>query len=194
MAIVAVFLMAVSLAMDTLAVSISNGICYGSMTRKRALSIGLYFGGFQFIMPLLGWLLGTSVRTYITAIDHWVAFALLAYIGGSMIYGSFVKDKKAEPEECPVKLTHGKLLLQAIATSIDALAVGISLSIDTTFADVNILISAGIIGIVAFAFSVFGALVGNKLGALFQRWAETIGGLVLIGIGIKILIEHLMAG
>ena len=194
MALVTVFLMAVSLAMDALAVSISNGICYGSMTRKRALWIGLYFGGFQFIMPLLGWLLGTSVRTYITAVDHWIAFALLAYIGGSMIYGALIKAKKAEPEACPVRLTHGKLILQAIATSIDALAVGISISIDSTFADISILISAGIIGIVAFVFSVFGALVGNKLGALFQKWAETIGGLVLIGIGVKILIEHLMAG
>ncbi len=192
MEILTVVFMAIGLAMDALAVSVSNGISYGQTAIKRnAVWMGLYFGGFQFIMPMIGWFLGNSVRTYIEAIDHWVAFALLLYIGGSMVVGA-LRDKKTEDNAAGAspKLTHGKLILQAIATSIDALAVGITLA----YVDVNIWISAGIIGAVAFAISIFGALAGGKLGLLFRKRAEIVGGLVLVAIGLKILIEHLLAG
>lgn len=180
-----VFLIALSLAMDAFAVSISNGISSKQCSLKDALITGLFFGGFQFFMPVLGWALGTSVSAYIEAIDHFIAFGLLGFIGANMIYGA-VKEANEKGEACS-NFNFKTLTLQAIATSIDALAVGISFAI----LKVNIISAALVIGIVAFLFSVLGVRLGRRLGNIFRKRAEILGGFVLIGIGLKILIEHL---
>lgn len=182
-----IFLIAVSLALDAFAVSVSSGISVPGFGWKQALKMGLYFGVFQAAMPLIGWFLGSSLSIYIVAVDHWIAFALLALIGGRMVWGTL---KGGEEEEAPTDLSAGRLVMLAIATSIDALAVGISMA----FMDVQIGVAATVIGLVAFVLSVVGGLAGRKLGGLFQQKAELVGGLVLIGIGIKILVEHLTGG
>lgn len=182
MELVTIFLIALSLAMDAFAVSISNGVSVRGFGKKEAAKQGLYFGGFQFLMPLIGWFLGTSVKTYIESVDHWIAFALLAVIGGNMIRESL----REEEEEGESSLTAKVLLLQAVATSIDALAVGISFAI----LDVNILQAALIIGVVSFMLSYMGGMLGRQLGNFLQAKAEIAGGIVLILIGCKILLEH----
>ena len=187
MSLVEIFLIAVSLALDAFAVSVSSGISIPGFGVRHALKLGCWFGGFQFAMPLMGWFLGSSVSRYIEAVDHWVAFGLLALIGGRMVWGSLRGDGA---EEAPEDLSARRLCLLAIATSIDALAVGVSMA----FMPVNVLLSAAVIGVVAFALSVVGGLAGKRLGALFQKRAELAGGLVLIGIGLKILIEHTLGG
>lgn len=178
-----IFLIAVSLAMDAFAVSISNGVSVRGFSKVHAVKQGIYFGGFQFMMPVLGWVLGSSVRTYIEAVDHWIAFGLLALIGLNMIRESMSEEE----EDGEGELTAKVLVLQAIATSIDALAIGISFAV----LQVNILQAAVIIGIVAFVFSFVGGVLGKSIGGLLQGKAELIGGAVLILIGCKILIEHL---
>ena len=185
---VEIFLIAVSLALDAFAVSVSSGIAIPGFGWKQAVKMGLWFGTFQFAMPLAGWLLGSSVSGYIEAVDHWVAFGLLALIGGRMAWGAIRGG--GDEEEAPADLSAKRLCLLAIATSIDALAVGVSMA----FMSVPVLLSAVVIGVVAFVLSVVGGLAGRRLGALFQRRAELVGGLVLVGIGLKILIEHTMGG
>lgn len=185
---VEIFLIAVSLALDAFAVSVSSGIAIPGFGWKQAVKMGLWFGIFQFAMPLAGWLLGSSVSGYIEAVDHWVAFGLLALIGGRMAWGAIRGG--GDEEEAPADLSAKRLCLLAIATSIDALAVGVSMA----FMRVDVLFSAIIIGIVAFVLSVVGGLAGRRLGSLFQQRAELVGGLVLIGIGIKILMEHTLGG
>ena len=175
--LVEIFLIAVSLALDAFAVSVSSGISIPGFGPRQAVKMGLWFGTFQFLMPLLGWLLGSSVSQYIEAVDHWVAFGLLAVIGGKMAWES-LRRGCGEEGEAPPDLS---------AQRLDALAVGVSMA----FMSVHILASAAVIGVVAFALSVTGGLVGRRLGCLFQRRAELTGGLVLIAIGVKILIEHL---
>ena len=187
--LIEIFLIAVSLALDAFAVSVSSGISIPGFGGRQAVKMGVWFGGFQFAMPLIGWFLGSSVSQYIEAVDHWVAFGLLALIGGRMVWGA-LKTGAGEEEEAPPDLSARRLCLLAIATSIDALAVGVSMA----FMKVDILVSALVIGVVAFGLSVVGGLVGKRLGALFQRRAELVGGLVLVGIGIKILAEHTMGG
>lgn len=182
-----ILLIAVSLALDAFAVSVSSGISVPGFGWKQALKMGLYFGVFQAAMPLIGWFLGSSLSTYIVAVDHWIAFTLLALIGGRMVWGTL---RGGEEEEAPTDLSAGRLVMLAVATSIDALAVGVSMA----FMDVKIGVAATVIGLVAFALSVVGGLAGRKLGGLFQQKAELVGGLVLIGIGIKILVEHLTGG
>ena len=186
MGIFELFLLAVGLSMDAFAVSVCKGLSAGRVTLTHALTAGLWFGGFQGLMPFLGWLLGSSVSQYIEAVDHWVAFGLLAVIGGKMAWES-LRRGCGEEGEAPPDLSAQRLCMLAIATSIDALAVGVSMA----FMSVHILASAAVIGVVAFALSVTGGLVGRRLGCLFQRRAELTGGLVLIAIGVKILIEHL---
>lgn len=186
---ISVFLIAVSLALDAFAVSVSCGISVPRFGPRQAVQVGVWFGAFQFIMPLIGWFLGTSVSAYIQAIDHFVAFGLLALIGGQMIVGA-VKKGCGEQPEGPVDLSPRRLCLLAIATSIDALAVGVSMA----FMQVDILLSAAVIGLVAFALSVVGGLAGRRLGCLFQKRAELLGGIVLVCIGLKILVEHLSTG
>lgn len=186
---VEIFLIAVSLALDAFAVSVSSGISIPGFGVKQAARMGLWFGAFQFMMPVAGWLLGSSVSQYIETVDHWVAFALLAIIGGRMVWGA-LRHGAVEEEEAPPDLSARRLCLLAIATSIDALAVGVSMA----FMNVPVLLSAVVIGVVAFVLSLVGGLVGKRLGGLFQRRAELVGGLVLIAIGVKILIEHLSGG
>ncbi len=182
---ITIFIIAVSLAMDAFAVSIANGACVTGFCKKNALQQGIYFGGFQFLMPLLGWLLGTSVKDYIEAIDHWIAFGLLALIGGNMILESLKKQQ--QQTQCDVVLTTKALVLQAIATSIDALAVGISFAI----LDVHIVAAAAIIGAVAFIISYMGGILGTGLGQFLEKKTTFLGGLVLIAIGFKIVFEHI---
>ena len=182
-------LLGVSLSMDALAVSVSTGICVPNLKKRDAVKIGLYFGGFQALMPTLGWLLGTSVIDYISAFDHWIAFGLLALIGIKMIADAL--RGKEEQKACGVResmLSHKTLFFMAVATSIDALAVGVSLAL--VKADISV--GAAIIGVTTFLLSFLGATLGKRLGSAFEKKAMVVGGIVLIGIGLKILLEHLL--
>lgn len=183
MEVMTIFLIALSLAMDAFAVSIANGVSVTHFGKKEAIKQGIYFGLFQFLMPLLGWLLGISVKNAMEAIDHWIAFFLLALIGGSMIWESL---KKEEQKNITV-LTNKNLVLQAIATSIDALAIGVSFAI----LEVHIVFASAVIGVVAFVLSYIGGILGKYLGEFLQKKASIAGGIVLIAVGFKILLEHM---
>ena len=180
------FVIAVGLSMDAFAVSICKGLSTPRLRLRHSLICGGYFGLFQALMPLLGWLLGVRFQAMIASLDHWIAFILLGIIGVNMIRES----RENEEESVDSSFAFRTMLPLAVATSIDALAVGVSMA----FMSVHILASAAVIGVVAFALSVTGGLVGRRLGCLFQRRAELTGGLVLIAIGVKILIEHLSGG
>lgn len=181
---------ALGLSMDAFVVSVSNGICVPELKVRHALRAALAFGFFQFLMPVIGWALGTAFRGYIESVDHWIAFALLVIVGGKMIVESFkLKDPNPEAEESRGILHVGTLLVLAVATSIDALAVGLSFSM----LHVPILGPATLIGVVTFLVSLVGCEFGKRIGAKFERWAEMVGGVVLVGIGVKILVEHLVA-
>ena len=172
------------LSMDALAVSITSGASIKGLRVQHALKIALSFGLFQAIMPLIGWLAGLSLRNLISDIDHWIAFGLLTLIGFKMIYESFkleAAEKKGNPLDGYV------LLLLSIATSIDALAVGISFAL----LKITIASTVAIIGGITFCLCFAGTFVGNKVGHFFENKLEIAGGLVLVGMGIKILIEHL---
>lgn len=179
-------LIAIGLSMDAFAVSLCKGLCMKKLNLRQGLIISLFFGGFQFGMPLIGWLLGKQFERYITPVDHWIAFALLVYIGGKMIWEA-IADK--QEEVCPVdtRLNYGDLLVMAIATSIDALAVGITFA----FLQTPILPAVIEIGVITFALSLLGVMIGHRFGTRFKAKAEIGGGVVLILIGIKILLEHL---
>jgi putative Mn2+ efflux pump MntP len=186
MHLVTIFLIAVGLAMDAFAVSIVAGSIYRELHVRHALRMAMFFGGFQAAMPIIGFLAGLGLRPYIAVYDHWIAFGLLLFVGGKMIYESF-KIESAERNLDPANLLI--LLALAVATSIDALAVGITLSV----LKVSILPAALIIGVVTFALSFAGVSIGKRFGHLFEGKIEIIGGLILIGIGVKILIEHVPA-
>ena len=180
-----IFLIALGLAMDAFAVSLSGGFAAGKATPRQTLRLAFHFGLFQFFMPILGWAAGLTVQNLIQAYDHWVAFALLAGIGGKMVYESFKTEKE---EKKASDITRGaSLVLLSLATSIDALAVGLSLSL----LRVRILYPSAVIGVVCFALTAFGFAFGSRLGRLLGRRMELLGGMVLIGIGVRILIEHL---
>lgn len=172
---------AIGLSMDAFAVSVANG----NLRLKHALRMALAFGVFQAIMPILGWFAGISVRDFVGGVDHWIAFAILVALGIKMMVESFKLDPKSEKKDSQ-KLT--VLLMLSIATSIDALMVGISLS----FLKVSILTPAIIIGVVTFVNSFIGTVIGQKLGHFFENKIEMAGGIVLIIIGIKILVEHIV--
>jgi putative Mn2+ efflux pump MntP len=178
----ALVLIAVGLAMDAFAVSICKGLAIGKPTLKTVVIIALWFGVFQGLMPIIGFLLGTAVYDLITDYDHWAAFILLALIGANMIRESLSR----EDEEVDDDLSFMTMLLLAIATSIDALAVGISLALD----DGNIYVSALAIGVITFLISAVGVGAGSTLGSRYGRRAEFVGGIILILIGLKILLEH----
>lgn len=187
MTLVEIFLVGVGLSMDAFAVAICKGLAMPRVNRKRTLLIGLYFGVFQAVMPLTGWLLGSQFARRVTKMAPWIAFVLLAWIGGSMIRESLSKKEKEEKAE-PAELRHRELLMLAIATSIDALAVGVSFSmVELT---VPIYAAAALIGCTTFAISVAGVFVGNLFGARYKNRAEFVGGAILILIGLKILLEH----
>ena len=184
MGLVELIILSVGLAMDAFAVSICKGLAMKKMKWKNAIIIGLYFGIFQAIMPLIGYLLGVSFQSVITSIDHWVAFILLVGIGANMIREAMSKEKEEASDSIKVK----DMLILAIATSIDALAIGITFA----FLEVNITLAVSLIGIITFIISVIGVKIGNIFGDKYERKAELAGGIILIGLGIKILIEHLL--
>lgn len=188
MGIVELFLTAIALSMDAFAVSVCKGLGMRRMRYDQALVISLYFGVFQALMPLIGWLLGTSFSRYIQAFDHWIAFVLLAFLGGKMLWDVFHEKEDGEQESAERRLDHRELFMLAIATSIDALAVGIAFAC----LDVNIWSSISIIGVTTLVISFAGVWIGNRFGNRFQKKAEIAGGLVLILIGVKILAEHLI--
>lgn len=180
------FLTTVGLSMDAFAVSMCKGLRMRAVNWKYAVVIGLFFGGFQAAMPLVGWVVGKQFERYITAVDHWVVFALLAFIGGKMI----VEALRGEAEgDCgALGLDLKELTVLAFATSVDALAVGISFA----FLQVDIAPAVATIGLVTFALSIVGVAVGCKFGAKFQKQANLLGGVILVLIGVKILLEHLL--
>ena len=182
------FLLGVGLSMDAFAVSVCKGLGMRKLNKKQAVIIGLYFGGFQALMPLIGWLLGSQFQKYITSIDHWIAFILLVLIGGNMIREALSGDEEdAAQAETDLRLDHKKLFLMAIATSIDALAIGVTFA----FLETAILPAIGIIGCTTFCISVAGVAVGCWFGARYKKRAEITGGAILVLLGIKILLEHL---
>ena len=183
MDIITLFTLAVGLAMDAFAVSICKGLAQQKLSLKHMLIAGHWFGGFQALMPTLGYFLGSQFRDKITAIDHWIAFILLGFIGVNMIRESLDKG-----DVCPVGGMGVKEMFPlAVATSIDALAVGITFA----FLKVNILVAAGLIGIVTFVISGIGVRVGNIFGSRYKSRAELAGGIILVLLGLKILLEHL---
>lgn len=186
MGVIELLVLALGLSMDAFAVSICKGLSVPKLQAKHCLICGVYFGGFQALMPLIGWALGIRFQSMITNIDHWIAFVLLAVIGANMIKESFSKE-----EECPdASFGFKTMLTLAVATSIDALAVGVTFA----FLDVSIVPAVLLIGVTTFVCSAMGVKIGNVFGNRFQSKAEFLGGLVLIAIGLKILIEHLFFG
>ena len=183
MGLIEIILISVALGMDAFAVSVCKGLSLKEMSWKKACIVGLYFGGFQALMPLIGFLLGSTFEEVVTSIDHWIAFILLGIIGGKMIKEAFGEDSENRNDDLSVKT----MTILAIATSIDALAVGITFA----FLKVNVFFAVSLIGIITFALSVFGVKIGNKFGDKYERKAELAGGCILILMGIKILIEHL---
>lgn len=185
MGIFELLLLSIGLGMDAFAVSVCKGISMKKMDWKKACIVGLYFGGFQALMPVIGYFLGTSFQSIITNIDHWVAFVLLGIIGGKMIQEAFQKDNDEEEYSSDVSVK--TMLILSVATSIDALAVGITFA----FLNVNLLLAITFIGLITFLLSVVGTKIGNRFGDKYKGKAEFIGGIILILIGFKILFEHL---
>lgn len=184
MSLLEIFLVGISLAMDAFAVSISNGISLKKLKFSQALLIAAFFGVFQAAMPIAGWFGGNIFQVLINSLAPWIAFVLLLCVGGKMIHEAFQKDDDCKEFKLKLKV----LFILAIATSIDALAVGISLSC----LNVHILFPAVMIGIITFIISLAGVYIGHIFGHIFEKKLEIFGGLVLIGIGFKIIIEHLM--
>lgn len=187
MGLVELLLIAVGLSMDAFAVSICKGLGMKEVNPKVAVVLALFFGGFQALMPLIGWALGSQFLGIIGPIDHWVAFVLLAVIGGKMLWEAFREDAGEGDGKPADRIDLGEFLILAIATSIDALAVGISFAA----LSVDIVPSVALIGVITFAFSIAGVFVGNFFGSRYERPASIVGGVVLILIGTKILLEHL---
>ena len=188
MGFIELFLIGVGLSMDAFAVSICKGLGMKRLNMGQALVIGLFFGGFQALMPFVGWALGSQFQDLISPIDHWIAFILLAFIGGKMLVEAIRGgDEESADEPADAKLDLKELFVLAVATSIDALAVGITFA----FLGVNIVEAISIIGATTFVLSVAGVAVGHAFGARYERGATIVGGVVLILIGCKILLEHL---
>ena len=188
MTLLEIFLIGIGLSMDAFAVAICKGLAMPDKVHKKsALLIALYFGVFQAVMPALGWLLGSQFARYVTRFAPWIAFALLSWIGGSMIRESRAPEGEEQPSDGQVR--HRELFVLAIATSIDALAVGV------TFSMVELSVSVGLavtlIGCTTFLISLCGVFVGNVFGARYKNEAEFVGGVILLLIGVKLLLEHL---
>lgn len=202
MNIIIIVFTAFALAMDAFAVSVSKGMTLKNLTKGTAIKIALFFGGFQAAMPLIGWVLGISFQGYIKAIDHWIALILLTILGEKMIYEFYENRKESANEGNEIvseisttldaeennksELSNKELTTLAIATSIDALAIGVSFA----FLNVNILSSSLIIGIITFVVCFIGVIAGKKIGGIFKDYAELVGGIILIIIGINIFNEH----
>lgn len=187
MSFIELILIAIGLSMDAFAVSVCQGLAMPKVNYKKTFWIALYFGGFQAIMPLIGWILGSQFEKYITQIDHWIAFGLLSIIGIQMIVEALKKDDEKIEKSNIQKVNHKELFLLAVATSIDALTIGI------TFAclKVDIIPSIITIGVCTFGLSIVGVIIGNKFGTKYKSKAELLGGIILILIGLKVLLEHL---
>ena len=183
MGLIELFLIAVGLSMDAFAVSVCKGLAMPKCTFKKAAIVGLWFGGFQALMPAIGYVLGAQFQETIASIDHWIAFVLLALIGGNMIHEALDNDE----EEADASLDVKTMFLLAVATSIDALAIGITFA----FLKVNIIPAVCFIGIVTFIISFAGVKIGNVFGARYKNKAEIVGGIILILLCLKILLEHL---
>lgn len=183
MTIFEIILIAIGLAMDAFAVSICKGLSMKKMNWRKACVIGLYFGGFQAIMPVIGYFLGSFFETLITNVDHWVAFILLGIIGIKMIKDTFSTECDKLNDDVGIKT----MIVLAIATSIDALAIGITFA----FLNVNLVIAVTLIGFITFILSIIGTKIGNRFGDKYEKKAEFIGGCILILLGTKILLEHL---
>lgn len=183
MSLFSLFVLAVGLSMDAFAVSVCKGLAMKKITLKNAVIVGLWFGGFQGLMPLIGYILGSQFEQYITAFDHWIAFILLGIIGYTMIKEALSKEE----EEANDSLDFKTMLLLAVATSIDALAVGITFA----FLQVDIVPAVSFIGVITFSLSAIGVKVGNIFGTKYKSKAELAGGIILLLIGTKILLEHL---
>ena len=179
-----IFLIGVGLSMDAFAVSICKGLSMKKIKKRDVFIIALFFGGFQALMPFIGWFLGKGFESYITSIDHWIAFILLGIIGGKMLIDGIKAEDDEETGE--FKLDLKELFLLAIATSIDALAVGVTFA----FLNVNILTSITLIGVITFVISFAGVIIGNKVGEYLKNYAEIVGGIILILIGVSIFLEH----
>lgn len=183
MSLLSLFVLAVGLSMDAFAVSICKGLAMQKITLKKATLVGLWFGGFQALMPFIGYILGSQFEQYITSIDHWIAFGLLSFLGLSMLKEALSKEEEDANDSLDVKT----MFLLAVATSIDALAVGITFA----FLQVDIVPAVSFIGIITFTLSSIGVKVGNLFGIKYKSKAELAGGIILILIGVKILLEHL---
>jgi putative Mn2+ efflux pump MntP len=184
MGIITLILIGIGLSFDTFAVSVSCGIVESKMRFWQASQIAIFFAFFQAIMPIIGWLLGLTVKNYIIQFDHWIAFGLLSFVGGKMIIESFKKpeEKKFNPRKIKT------VIILSFATTIDAFTVGISLA----FLQVNMLLASFIIGIITFIIAMLGLLFGKKLGEKSGKKMEILGGIILIALGLKLLIEHLL--
>ena len=196
MGLIELFILAVGLSMDAFAVSICKGLSLKKVGIKECGKVGLYFGGFQGGMPLIGFILGVQFKDYITTIDHWIAFILLSFIGINMIRESMEKDDEDEivnlaevavAEDDEDKLGFKNMVMLAIATSIDALAVGVTFA----FLQVDIIPAVSFIGIITFVLSMVGVKIGNVFGVKYKSKAELVGGIILIFMGVKILLEHI---
>ncbi len=178
-----VFLIAIGLSMDAFAAALCKGLCLRKVYFKQATLVGLFFGGFQALMPVIGWFLGKQFSKYIETFDHWIALALLGILGGKMIYEAF----KEEEVSCNLALDLKELTVMGVATSIDALVVGITLA----SLKANIFSAATLIGVVTFVIATIGVYIGKGFGTKYKKRAELIGGFILIAMGIKIFIEHM---
>ena len=187
MGLIELLVLAIGLSMDAFAVSICKGLAVKKVKVKHMAISGVWFGGFQALMPLLGFLLGSAFEKYVTAIDHWIAVLLLGGIGANMIKEAFSKEENCSDCDFGIKT----MFLMAVATSIDALAVGITFAL---LPDVNIIAAVSFIGVVTFVLSGIGVKLGNIFGARYKSKAELAGGVILILLGFKILLEHLGVG
>ena len=195
MGMIELLLLAVGLSMDAFAVSIGNGLTMKKSNVKAALAIALSFGLFQALMPTAGYFLGSAFENVIKEFDHYIALLFLGFIGGKMIFDGIKelreKHKGGGEEEKPFKLSFGTLMIQAVATSIDALIVGVSFA---ALPDVNIWAAVSFIGVTTFIISLVGVFFGKKFGQLLGSKAEVLGGLILVGIGVKVFVEHMFFG
>lgn len=186
MGILDLFFIGLGLSMDAFAVSVCKGLSMPRLSMKHALVIALFLGVFQALMPVLGWALGTQFAGFVASFSHWIAFALLAFIGGKMLWDVFF-GKDENEEDAPFRLDIKELFMLAVATSIDALAVGITFA----FLQVQIVPAVSLIGVITFVISLAGVAIGHGFGSKYERPATIVGGVVLVGIGLKILLEGL---
>lgn len=178
------FTLGIALAMDAFAVSVCKGLGMPRVNKRQTLLIAAFFGGFQGLMPVLGWLLGTRFERYITSFDHWIAFALLVFLGCKMLFDAL---RGGSDGGCGGAFSVKELLLLSIATSIDALAVGITFA----FLHARVALGASIIALTTFVLCILGVFIGHRFGSRWEKPAQTAGGVILILIGVKILLEHL---